>query len=90
MDAIELTQALVRLESMNPGGSEHACAHYLGDLLGANGFSIRYHEFAPGRTWDLWHDRAVFHFLVEDDEREAYRAAAERAVSASGKLVIAR
>ncbi len=43
----------------------------------------------PARTWDLWHDRAVFHFLVEDDEREAYRAAAERAVSASGKLVIA-
>ena len=50
MDAIELTQALVRLESMNPGGSETACARFIGDLLGANGFAIRYHEFAPGRT----------------------------------------
>ena len=50
MDPIELTQALVRTESMNPGGSETACAHYLGELLGANGFSIRYHDFAPGRT----------------------------------------
>jgi succinyl-diaminopimelate desuccinylase len=50
MDAIELTRALVQLESMNPGGSETACARYLGDLLGTNGFSVRYHEFAPGRT----------------------------------------
>ena len=50
MDAIELTRALVQLESMNPGGSETACARYLGELLGAHGFSIRYHEFAPGRT----------------------------------------
>lgn len=46
-------------------------------------------RFVPLRTWDLWHDRAVFHFLVKDDERDAYRATAERAISASGKLVIA-
>lgn len=50
MDAVELTRTLVCLQSMNPGGSETACAHYLGDLLGSNGFSVRYHEFAPGRT----------------------------------------
>jgi succinyl-diaminopimelate desuccinylase len=50
MDPIELTQALVARESMNPGGSETACAQLLGDLLSSNGFSVRYHEFAPGRT----------------------------------------
>jgi succinyl-diaminopimelate desuccinylase len=50
MDALELTQALVALESINPGGSESACAHLLGDLLAGGGFSVSYHDFAPGRT----------------------------------------
>ena len=50
MDAVELTRALVAIESINPGGSEHACARYLGDLLAGEGFQVRYHEFAPGRT----------------------------------------
>lgn len=64
------------------------------DRLGARADEVEWihadvTRFVPVRTWDLWHDRAVFHFLVEVDERDAYRAAAGRAVSASGKLVIA-
>ena len=50
MDPVALTQELVRLESMNPGGSETACAELLGGLLASNGFEVQYHEFAPGRT----------------------------------------
>jgi len=46
-------------------------------------------EFAPGRTWDLWHDRAVFHFLVTEARREAYRSAALRAIAPAGRLVVA-
>ncbi len=26
----------------------------------------------PPRTWDVWHDRAVFHFLVGHSEQDAY------------------
>ena len=26
----------------------------------------------PSRTYDLWHDRAVYHFLVTDEDRETY------------------
>lgn len=29
----------------------------------------------PGRAYDVWHDRAVFHFLTEPDQRAAYRHA---------------
>lgn len=50
MDPIELTRELIQRESMNPGGSETACAEFLGDHLSAAGFTVRYHEFAPGRT----------------------------------------
>jgi predicted TPR repeat methyltransferase len=41
----------------------------------------------PGRTFDLWHDRAVLHFLG-DTELDAYRAVTQRAVSAGGHLII--
>lgn len=29
----------------------------------------------PGRTFDIWHDRAAFHFLTEEADRAAYRRA---------------
>lgn len=46
-------------------------------------------EFEPDRTWDLWHDRAVFHFLVEEKQRDAYRAALRKAIAPGGLLVVA-
>jgi SAM-dependent methyltransferase len=36
-----------------------------------------------------WHDRAVFHFLTDADDRAAYATAAARAVRPGGHLVIA-
>ncbi len=38
---------------------------------------------------DVWHDRAVFHFLVDDDDRRAYAESAAAAVRPGGHLVIA-
>lgn len=32
-------------------------------------------DFRPGRRYDVWHDRAVFHFLTEPAQRAAYREA---------------
>ena len=49
-DAAELTRELVRMNTVNPPGGEEACAHYLGALLEASGFQIRYHSFGAGRT----------------------------------------
>jgi len=42
----------------------------------------------PERTYDAWHDRAVFHFLVRPDHREQYVATASRAVRSGGLLVL--
>jgi len=39
-------------------------------------------------TYDIWHDRAVFHFLVEPRQQEAYIAFAERTVKPQGLLVL--
>jgi SAM-dependent methyltransferase len=38
---------------------------------------------------DVWHDRAVFHFFVDDDDRRAYAEAASASVRPGGHLVIA-
>ena len=46
-------------------------------------------EFVPGRVFGLWHDRAVFHFLVEAEDRLAYLRAMDRALAAGGHAIIA-
>ncbi len=42
----------------------------------------------PTRTFDLWHDRAVFHFLTDPDDRSAYLDALHLAVP-TGWVVLA-
>ncbi len=39
-------------------------------------------------TFDLWHDRAVFHFLTEADDRRRYVAAAAGTVRVGGHAII--
>lgn len=45
-------------------------------------------EWEPGRTWDLWHDRAVFHFLTQPHEVAAYVALAARSIAPGGHLAL--
>ena len=40
-------------------------------------------------AFDLWHDRAVFHFLIDRQERDAYVHALEDALEAGGHAMIA-
>jgi SAM-dependent methyltransferase len=39
-------------------------------------------------TFDLWHDRAVFHFLTEPKDREAYVELAVKSIPVRGHLII--
>jgi len=41
------------------------------------------------RTFDLWHDRAVFHFLTDPRERSRYALALKHALNPSGFAVMA-
>lgn len=43
----------------------------------------------PRHAYDVWHDRAVFHFLTTRAEREAYVAAVLRAVKPGGHVIVA-
>lgn len=48
---------------------------------------IRGHDF--GRQYDLWHDRAVFHFMVQPADRDEYLAVLQRTLRPQGHLVVA-
>jgi SAM-dependent methyltransferase len=48
---------------------------------------VRSHSF--GRRFALWHDRAVFHFLVDEDDRDRYREVLRRSLDPDGHAVIA-
>ena len=45
-------------------------------------------EFNPLEKYDLWHDRATFHFLTDDKDIEKYLDIASANVSPAGYLVI--
>jgi SAM-dependent methyltransferase len=46
-------------------------------------------QWEPPRSYALWHDRAVFHFLVGDAERAAYRRTLAKALVPGGKAIVA-
>ena len=45
--------------------------------------------FQPVRRYALWHDRAVFHFLLEAEQRERYLTVLRAAVASGGHLILA-
>ncbi len=40
-------------------------------------------------TFDLWHDRAVFHFLTDENDRRKYVELAMRCIPAGGHMIVA-
>ena len=64
------------------------------DRLGPLASRVRWIEadvtaFEPTRTWDVWHDRAAFHFLTDAADRERYLSVLNRALAAGGQVIIA-
>ncbi len=45
-------------------------------------------DWVPDRRFGLWHDRAVFHFLTDPDDRRRYRELLDAALAPGGLVVI--
>jgi 2-polyprenyl-3-methyl-5-hydroxy-6-metoxy-1,4-benzoquinol methylase len=61
--------------------------------LGALGAKVRWvvadvTTWEPTETYDVWHDRAAFHFLTEPEDRAAYAERVSRAVRPGGHVII--
>jgi len=46
-------------------------------------------RWQPSRTWNIWHDRAVFHFLTEPASQDAYIAALHAGTTAGSHVIMA-
>lgn len=73
-----------------------AVTHARLQAAGALGVEPRVHEvvadvttWVPPRPYAVWHDRAVFHFLVEPEQRAAYRSTLGAALRPGGHAVVA-
>lgn len=45
-------------------------------------------DFKPSTTYDLWHDRAAFHFLTETMQIEHYLKTASKAIATNGVFLL--
>ena len=66
----------------------------LRDRLGPRAAAVAFLQqdvtlFQPVRRYALWHDRAVFHFLTEREDRERYVETLRRALVPKGSVIIA-
>lgn len=43
----------------------------------------------PESAFDLWHDRAVFHFLTDEADRQAYLSQVLRSLKPDGRVIVA-
>jgi hypothetical protein len=42
----------------------------------------------PAQHFDVWHDRAVFHFLTRKEDRRKYVEAVRQAVKPGGHVIV--
>ena len=45
-------------------------------------------QWRPARQWDVWHDRAVFHFLTGREAQDAYIAALKAATRPGAAVIL--
>jgi SAM-dependent methyltransferase len=60
----------------------------LGDPEGVEWIERDLLIWEPPRRWAVWHDRAVLHFLVDDDDRASYVGVLRHALEPGGAFVI--
>lgn len=79
LTAVDLSAKALRVVEERLGAAADSVVLRVADIL----------DLRPDRRYALWHDRAVFHFLTEPGERDAYRASVERSLQPDGSLVLA-
>jgi SAM-dependent methyltransferase len=78
LSAAALAAARNRLES-HFGAGAHRVQWIVADVT----------TWEPARMYDIWHDRAAFHFLTDPSDRDAYIARLGRGLRIGGHAIIA-
>lgn len=80
LTVLDISPAALAIARARLGNAAGAINWIVGDVLAA--------PFAPA-SFDVWHDRAVFHFLTKSAERDDYVAQVRAAVKPSGHVLVA-
>ena len=77
---LDISQAAIEVARARLGPSAASVRWITGDITDIELEAARY---------DLWHDRAVFHFLTKAEDRAAYVRQVARAVKVGGHVIVA-
>jgi hypothetical protein len=75
---LDIAQAAMTASRSRLGDLAHEVTWLAEDVL----------TWVPARRYDLWHDRAVFHFLTEPADHDRYREVLRAGLAAGGSVVI--
>ncbi|HTV36841.1 MAG TPA: class I SAM-dependent methyltransferase [Xanthobacteraceae bacterium] len=75
---LDLSEPAIAIAKARLGERAVAVAWIVGDVT----------RWEPPRSYDVWHDRAAFHFLTEAGDRTAYAARLTRALRLGGHAII--
>jgi SAM-dependent methyltransferase len=75
---LDVAEAALRTSAERLGDRADRVTWVVQDLL----------SWTPSDQHDVWHDRAVFHFLTDPADRDRYRQVLDRALRPGGDLVI--
>ncbi len=80
LTVLDLSPAALQVAQARLGGRADAVSWQAADILDAE---------LPEQAFDVWHDRAVFHFLTAFEDRRRYVEQVSRAVRPGGIVVVA-
>lgn len=79
ISALDVSREALAITRKRLGEKAEGIEWYVADVTSAE---------LPEASFDLWHDRAVFHFLTDESDRDLYRQTLRHALRPSGHLLI--
>lgn len=76
---LDLSQEALNLSRRRLGAQDSTVEWIVADIT----------SWRPSRQYQIWHDRAVFHFLTESADRNAYLNALKASLPSGGNAIIA-
>jgi len=80
ISVLDISQSAVDVTRLRLGARGGAVAWWVGDITQVS---------LPAARYDVWHDRAVFHFLTDEQQRQAYVRTVMRSVKPGGHVIVA-
>lgn len=77
---LDIAEGALRASQRRLGAAAEAVRWVCGDILSGE---------LRGLSFDIWHDRAVFHFLIDAEDRRSYVRQVERMLRPRGQVILA-